>query len=313
MPVGSTVRHAAPSRGWVSVVAIVAILALLTPACSVGFDVAGSATPTPSVAPSPSGTPSPSATGSPSAHPAPAHCSEALSSLRLSFQAQKAVPGSDLADVERAAREARSYYRVRVPVCDPGKVAVHVLSRSKGAIAAQTHVSDVPDFRIDVFAHGPAWQRTPSAYRAIILLHEWYHVVEFSFLDCGPPECRGLRGRVPDWLVEGAAVYASLQAADDLHIIFYSLTRANQIRIAETDHEPLDRLTDISSPGSNYSVAFAAVELLVALGGHDALERFWRTAGATGGWKGAFERAFHLPLDAFYRRFASYRANGFRR
>jgi hypothetical protein len=223
------------------------------------------------------------------------------------------VPAADLADVQRGLRAARSYYRATVPICDPGKVGVHVLSRSKGNIAAQTHVSEIPDFRIEVFAHGPAWQQTPTAYRSIIMLHEWYHVLEFSLLDCGPPECHGLRGHVPDWLIEGAAVYGSLRAADDLHIIFYSLTRATQIRIAATDHEPLDHLTHITSPGTNYAVAFAAVELLVALAGRSSLERFWREAGATGGWQGAFQRAFHVSIDAFYRRFAGYRARGFRR
>jgi hypothetical protein len=288
------------------------ILAVLTSACTVGFDVGGAPTPTASVI-SPSGAPTSPTTASPSALPAPSHCSEALSGFHVSVDARQGVSHADLADVRRGVRAARSYYRAQVPICDPGKVAVHVVDRSKGNVAAQTHVSDVPDFRIDVFAHGLAWQRTPSAYRSIIMLHEWYHVLEFSFLDCGPPECRGLRGHVPDWLVEGAAVYESLRAADALHIIFYSLTRQTQIRIAGTDHDPLSRLTHITSPGSNYSVAFAAVDLLVALGGRSSLARFWRGTGATGGWKGAFERAFHVSTGAFYERFAVYRATGFRR
>jgi hypothetical protein len=288
------------------------ILALLSPACTIGFDVGAAPTPTASLTATPiSATPVP--TGSPSTLPAPTHCSQALSRFHLSIQSQHGVAQADVADVQRGAREARSYYRVRVPVCDPGKVSVHVLDRSKGTIAAQTNVSDVPDFRIDVFAHGPAWEQTPSVYRSIILLHEWYHVLEFSFLACGPPECQGLRGHIPDWLVEGAAVYESLQAADDLHIIFFSLTRPTQIRIAGSDHVPLDRLTHITTPGGSYSVGFAAVELLVALGGRGSLERFWRVTGATGRWMGAFRRAFGVSVAAFYRRFAAYRADGFRR
>jgi hypothetical protein len=310
MSVASRGRRAGRGRPHRTIQA--AILAILASACTIGYDVAGSPTPTASVTSS-AGAPTSSPTASVSATPAPSHCSEALTSFHVSVEAQPGVSQTDLADVRRGARAARAYYRARVPICDPGKVAVHVLDRSKGNVAAQTHVSDVPDFRIDVFAHGLAWERTPSAYRSIIMLHEWYHVLEFSFLDCGPPECRGLRGHVPDWLIEGAAVYESLRAADDLHIVFYSLTRQTQIRIAGTDHEPLSRLTNITSPGSNYSVAFAAVDLLAALGGRSSLERFWRAAGATGGWKGAFQRAFHVSVDAFYQRFAAYRARGFRR
>jgi hypothetical protein len=297
---------------WPKWILPLSILAILSPACTIGFDVAAAPTPTPSLSRSPtSATPVP--TGTPPPLPAPAHCSQALRGFRLSVKSQHGVSQADLADVQRGAREARSFYRVRVPVCDPGKVAIHVLDRSKGTIAAQTNVSDVPDFRIDVFAHGPAWEQTPSVYRSIIMLHEWYHVLEFSFLVCGPPECRGLRGHVPDWLVEGAAVYESLHAADDLHIIFFGLTRQTQIRVAGSDHEPLDRLTHITTPGASYSVGFAAVELLVALGGRGSLERFWRVAGATGRWMGAFQRAFRLSIAAFYRRFAAYRADGFRR
>jgi hypothetical protein len=288
------------------------ILAVLASSCTLGFDVGGPSTPTASVT-SPSGAQTPLPTTSPSTLPAPSHCSEAFSRFDASVEARQGASKADLADVQRGARAARSYFRAQVPICDRGTVAVHVLGRSKGNVAAQTHVDDVPDFRIDVFAHGLAWERTPSAYRSIIVLHEWYHVLEFSFLDCGPPECRGLRAHVPDWLVEGAAVYESLRAADDLHIVFYSLTRQTQIRTAGTNHEPLSRLTHITSPGSSYSVAFAAVELLVSLGGRSSLERFWRRTGATGGWKGAFERAFHVSVDTFYQRFAVYRAGGFRR
>jgi hypothetical protein len=306
-------RNAVGPRTWRRRLGIIVLLAL-TPACTIGFNVGGSPSPQAGSA-SPSGPPSatPSATSSPEQPSAPTHCGEPLSGFRLSFDSQAGVSSADRADVERGAREARDYFRVQVPICDPGKIAVRVLERSKGNIAAETHVNDVPDFRIDVFAHGLAWERTSSASRSIIMLHEWYHVLQFSFLDCGPPECHFLRGHVPDWLIEGGAVYASLKAADDLHIAFYSITRANQIRIASTDHEPLSSLTQISSPGTNYSVAFAAVELLSSLGGRASLQRFWQLAGKTGGWKLAFSRVFHLTIDRFYGRFAAYRAAGFRR
>jgi hypothetical protein len=224
----------------------------------------------------------------------------------------KGVSPADVAEVQRDAREARSYYRVKVPICDRGRVTVRVLDRSKGAVAAQTHVSNVPVFRIDVFAGGTPWERTPSAYRTVILLHEWYHVLQFTYLDCGPPACRTLHGHLPDWLIEGSAVYESLRAADDLHVLPFALARSGEVRVAATDHDPLERLSEIRTPGANYAVAFAAAELLSTLGGRGALTRFWHQAGATGRWQDAFRRVFHRSVEAFYRRFAAYRSGGFR-
>jgi len=306
----------APIRRRVRATRLVAIAALasLATSCTVSLGEPGPPTPPTAAA---SSSPSPTATASPTGGfaggaAAPRRCGEPLNGFALSVRGGRGVSSADVAEVGRDAREARSFYRAKVPLCDRGRVVVRVLGRSKGLVAAQTHVSDVPAFRIDVFTGGAAWARTPSSYRTVIVLHEWYHVLQFAELDCGPPMCRALRGHVPDWLIEGSAVYESLRAADDLQVLPYGLSRSAEIRIAAADHEPLERLEDIRVPGANYAVAFAAAELLSSLGGRDALRRFWERAGASGRWQDAFRQVFHRSVDAFYRRFAAYRAAGFR-
>src|SRR5207249_3719027 len=118
-------------------------------------------------APSPSGSPGSHPTTIHSTVPAATTCLEPLDRFRLSVEARRGVPADRLTEVRRAATEARDFYRVQVPVCRLGRVDVRVLDRSKGNVAAQTHVDHVPRFRIDVFASGPAWARTPFALRAV--------------------------------------------------------------------------------------------------------------------------------------------------
>ena len=261
--------------------------------------------PTPSLSASPSDPPSVSPTPSSTDQ----RCGYRISSFDLSFQAQHGVPKAALRDVRRGSEIARDAFNVEVPICEPGKVRVQVLNRVKGAVAGQTRVENAPNFQIEIFARG-AFARTPPSFRPVVLIHEWYHVLEFAFIDCGK-ECLPLVHRVPDWLIEGAAVEESLSAAADRHIGFYSFFRIGQIAQADRVKRDLEDLSSIRLP--EYGLAFAAVELLVARHGHDALEAFWERTGATGDWERAFRRVFGEGVERYYREFDAYRSNGFRR
>ena len=166
-----------------------------------------------------------------------------------------------------------------------------------------------PSFQIELFASG-AFGSTPPSFRSVVLMHEWYHVLEFAFTDCGR-RCRPLVDPVPDWLIEGAALEESLFAAADRHIGFYSFFRAGQIAQAQRVRKPLRDLSSIGRPGTEYGLAFAAVELLVARNGHDALQAFWERTGATGDWERAFRQAFGEPVHRYYKQFETYRRGGF--
>lgn len=275
---------------------------ILLPACS------GSGTPRPTDS---STGPSRSPVVSPSPSPAEAHCGYQLSSFSVSVHAREGVSSDELQDVQRGVRLAQDAYPAKIPTCEKGEVRVEVLDRDRGSVAGQTIVQNAPDFRIEIFAKG-AFGRTPSAYRPIVILHEWYHVLQFAFIDCGE-RCLPLSEPIPDWLIEGAAVEESLAEAADLHIGFYSFFRAGEIAQAERVEETLESLSKIRLPGDRYGLAFAAVEQLVAEHGHGSLERLWARTGATGDWELAFRETFGQPVARFYRDFESYRAAGFGR
>jgi hypothetical protein len=257
-------------------------------------------------------TPSPSAGPSPSPTPDEEHCSTKLSEYRLEVRSTGDVSRQDERLVAAGLRLAQDTYDVRVPECEPGDVEAVVLDRENERFAAGTLVTGAPHFEIQVYAGGTAWQRTPRAQIPIIMLHEWYHVLQYSFLGCDAPRCHVQVRRVPEWLIEGSAEYAAARAAQDQRILFYSfIHRFELARAAQTD-TLLDRI-DEARTSADYGLAFAAVELLVERSGPASLLEFWEQAGATGRWESAFPDAFGTTPAAFYRDFAAYRSAGFRR
>lgn len=213
--------------------------------------------------------------------------------------------------VTAALRLAQHHFDIRVPECEPGKIEASVLDQENQRFAAGTFVQDAPRFRIDVYAGGAAWDRTPRSQVPLIMLHEWYHVVQYSFLDCDPPRCHEQARPIPAWLLEGSAEFAAAEAAQDERIIFYSFIRRYELLRAAQVDTPLERI-DEARTGADYGLAFVAVERLVEDTGSGALLDFWKEAGATGRWERAFPDAFGTTPPRFYRSFSVYRSQGFR-
>jgi hypothetical protein len=281
---------------------------LLTGCVSVTIGAAPVTPPSTSAAPTPSASPSPSASAAPG--PDPETCTTRLSTYQLDVHSTGSVTAQDEQVVTAALRLAQRHFDVRVPECEPGEVSASVLDQENEHFAAGTFVQDVPHFRIEVYAGGRAWAQTPRSQVSLIMLHEWYHVVQYSFLDCEPPRCRHQVDPIPSWLIEGSAELEAAQAAQDERISFFSFVhRYELIRAAQVD-TPLERL-DQARTGSDYGLAFAAVDLLVDRAGSGALVEFWKEAGSTGRWERAFPRAFGTTPATFYRTFSAYRDRGF--
>jgi hypothetical protein len=257
-------------------------------------------------------TPSASPTPSPTPGPDEATCTTRLSDYELDVRRTGDVSAADERAVAAGLRMAQDYYDVRVPECEPGDVDAAVLDKDDPHFAAATYVNAAPSFRIEVYASGPSWARTPRSQIPIIMLHEWYHVLQYSFLLCSPPRCHVQVRDVPEWLIEGGAEYAAAQAAQDRRILFYSFIRRYELFRAGQVDTPLERL-DSARTSADYGLAFAAVELLVSEAGRDSLLEFWERAGETGRWESVFPDVFGTTPARFYREFAAYRAAGFRR
>jgi hypothetical protein len=287
---------------------LIRLLSLCAVALTSCVSITLGAPPLPSTAaPSPSASPTP--TPSPTPGPDPEHCTTPLADYDLEVRSTGDVTSDDERVVSAALRLAQSAYEVRVPECEPGDVQAVVLDRANERFAAATFVTDAPHFRIQIYAGGSAWRRTPRSQIPIIMLHEWYHVVQYSFLGCG--RCHAQVHNVPEWLIEGSAEYAAARAAQDQRILFYSFIRRYEVFRAEQVATPLERMGQART-SAEYGLSFAAVELLVSKSGPGSLLEFWQKSGETGRWEAAFPDAFGTSPAAFYKDFARYRAAGFR-
>jgi hypothetical protein len=285
---------------------------LLLTGC-VSVTVGAAPSPTDRRTPSPTAsvtTPSPSPSSSPS--PDPTTCSTRLTAYRVDVRGADGVSGSDERVVASALRLAQGHFDVRVPECEPGEVTASVLDRVNERFAAGTFVTDAPHFRIEVYAGGASWARTSRSQVPIIMLHEWYHVLQYSFLECGPPRCHAQVRPIPAWLIEGSAEYAAAHAAQGERLIFYSFIRRYELFRAEQVDTPLQRIHEART-SADYGLSFAAVELLIGDSGTKTLLEFWERAGSTGRWEGAFPDTFGTTPARFYRSFERYRAQGFQR
>ena len=293
-----------PSRPKRRSTGLPSLCALVLASC-VSISVGAPAVPSPTVSRVP--TRSPSATPSPT--PDAEHCSTRLSDYALDVRATGDVTDEDVRLVTAAIHLAQGAYDVRVPECEPGDVEVAVLDRTNERFAAATLVTAAPHFRIEIYAGGSAWRRTPRSQIPIIMLHEWYHVLQYSFLRCG--RCLVQVTDIPHWLIEGSAEYAAARAAQDQRILFYSFIRRYELFRAGQVDTRLERMGEART-SADYGLAFAAVELLVSRTGPGSLLEFWQKSGETGRWESAFPEAFGTSPAAFYRDFARYRSTGFR-
>ncbi|MBI3648402.1 MAG: hypothetical protein HY240_06610 [Actinobacteria bacterium] len=265
--------------------------------------------PSPSPSPTPTGATASSSVApvSPvSPSPPTPTCTRSLSDYRVRFQRGPGVAASDERDARSGTRLALTSFDTRIPRCDYWRVVVKLLARTgPGAVAATR--PDPPNFTIDVYTRSPGWAGAPPGQRLITMLHEWYHVVEFSeFAYCACTQT------APNWLIEGAAVYESYREAARLHRVDYASLRLRDVYFAGRDGRPLAALAHGHLETNDYSVAFLAVEDLVRRAGEGSLKRFWLGYQSRGKVPAAFQEAFGVRIDRFYAAFAAYRARGYR-
>jgi hypothetical protein len=255
---------------------------------------------------SPSGSPSvPTAT--------PAGCLSSVSKFKLVFDYGAGLPKADKLLIHLATETARRYYDIPVPACPDPSVVTHVVNGSNGTIAALASPTDRGSATVFVFAGG-AWPTLTQPQKTQILLHEWYHVVQFPFRTCSQytPECPVPTVHIPDWFVEGTAEYESVRAAATLGKAPFTIERAKHLTAARTETaKPLQRMRVLTTY-EQYAVAFGAVDYLIAGSGDEALRDFWPLIAQTGNFTKAFTTAFGKSPDDFYDGFATYRQHGYR-
>ena len=251
--------------------------------------------------------------GPPRSTATPAGCYSRVSAFKLTFDYGAGLPDADRLLIRRATETARRYYDIPVPACPDPSVVTHVVNRSAGTLAALASPTDRGSATVFVFAGG-TWPSLTQPQKEQILLHEWYHVVQYPFRTCSQytSECPVPTVHIPGWFIEGTAEYESVRAAATLGKTSFASERAKRLSIARLETStPLQRMRSLTTY-EQYTVAFGAVDYLIWTTSEQALREFWPLIAQTGNFNKAFTTAFGMSPSDFYSGFAAYRQGGYR-
>ena len=162
-----------------------------------------------------------------------------------------------------------------------------------------------------------AYIRYPESWRYMrTAAHELSHVYQYTLQSHGWFDTTHKEVRVigPAWMQEGFATWQADRALAMGGIVPYEQSRERLVRQSQRvdveleDTETYDGLR--AGPG-RYDMAAMASELLAAEEGEESLITFWTLLGPDTTWQEAFETAFGMTIDEFYRMFEEHRTAGF--
>jgi hypothetical protein len=158
------------------------------------------------------------------------------------------------------------------------------------------------------------WPSGTNESRTIIVVHEWFHVLQNQL--AGPA---GVIGNTPDsavprggprWLIEGSAVWFANSVLTSLggsYANWAAGERASLQAAARNAGYPLSSVETWTGmravSGNGYQLGYAAVAALVRMTGAASLAKFWQGIGGGATWQASFELAFGMSVAAFYESF----------
>ena len=149
-----------------------------------------------------------------------------------------------------------------------------------------------------------------------VAAHELSHVFQYTLQKHGrfDPTHQEVRVIGPAWMQEGFAVFHSDRALAMGGVVPYEQSRQKligQSRQVDVQLEETETYDGLRAGPGRYDMAAMASELLAAKAGEEALISFWTLLGPDTPWREAFEAAFGMTVEEFYRLFEEHRADGF--
>lgn len=162
----------------------------------------------------------------------------------------------------------------------------------------------------------PSWQKSSSAGRKQVVIHEYVHIVQnYSASKQSASPLASALG--PLWVIEGGADYLSAWVVSSEQLTEYSTIRDNTITRAKRINAPLQTIESYSGaraagPGSAYTMGFFGTEFLAKnYGGEQNVLKFFRSIATSRTWHDAFRETFGISREDFYGKFEEYRRANF--
>jgi hypothetical protein len=161
---------------------------------------------------------------------------------------------------------------------------------------------------IVVFTRSPGWRSLAPFDRVHVVAHEYVH--SWQRATAGPGS-----DAIPLWLLEGTAEYLAYDA-----VVREGLVRRQEVSdvhafsvLGAPEMSPLEQLEGrdafYGEPGPAYSLAWLAIEMLLADGSPAEIDHFFGLVGSGVAWRDAFADAFGQDVNSFYESFAGARTD----
>ncbi len=230
---------------------------------------------------------------------------EAMSAL-VTYDVQEEVSGEDEAHVQEGIRLAQDHFAAELGAAVHDPMTVEVRAGDPGTNApAGTYGGN----RIVIETAHPVWAEEATALHKIkILVHEVFQLLQDELSgssQSGPGS--------PLWLTEGSAEYIGYAAVIGKGLVGPDDVRAYHMAnvVSSAPMPPLRELESVAGfravQGPVYSLAFLAVDSLVADRGATSLVDFYRRLGTGQARDEAFLAAFGTSPGAFYEAFEAQR------
>jgi hypothetical protein len=173
----------------------------------------------------------------------------------------------------------------------------------RGEAAGCAYTATAQEHTIVVCGASIVWRGSSQLQRSKILVHELFHVIQFDL---------GQGWLAPRWIIEGSAEYVAYSAIIDQGLISRTETNVqlglsgrrpalamihSTLRELEPEAEWL-AAGDAQEP--TYALAYAAIEILVAKSGLDAIRVFFAGLEPGVDWRFVFMKSFGVSVDALY-------------
>jgi hypothetical protein len=151
------------------------------------------------------------------------------------------------------------------------------------------------------------WQPANIQYAQQLMAHEYFHIVQnYTSKKTGDDQA-------PLWLREASAEYGSYVVIANAGLV--DLNRLTKAKIERTRGilNPLSTMetlkgAEVEDTETPYSLGFVAARFIAANYGEPALLRkYWQVRATSATWQDAFQSAFGVSVDDFYRTFEEYR------
>ena len=222
----------------------------------------------------------------------------------LTVKAQLGVPDRDIDVALEALRAADRYLVEVVGAAEPRDVDLKFATFSRCVPyiprrAAGSAVADEDEICINTRYRAWPNARTDPRQATILLAHERFHNVQ------GQAGCLPGPGKHEyAWWVEGSATFVGFRAAVRAGLMTDQEAEEEQARwLADLpDSRPLSSYERQIGGDGEYALAARAVADLVSRSGPGSLMTFCHAVGRGVAWRTAFQGAYGLTPDDFYRR-----------